>query len=348
MRNFDYDTFRTASIPNDVVMYLSQINEYKGKQQQFYKQKPEILEKLVQVAKIQSTAASNRIEGICTSDKRLHDLSTEKEKPRNRDEQEILGYRFCLDIIHENHDYIQVTPNYILQLHGYLYRYLPTSMGGHFKSSDNTIEEIGADGKKRVRFVPVSAFETSPAMDNLCTAYNRALEKEVTESLIINMQFVLDFLCIHPFMDGNGRMSRLLTLLLLYKHGYYVGKYISLESMIEKTKDSYYDALQASSQNWHENTNDAWEFIRYMLGVILAAYREFEDRVVLAAEQKMTKEKRVRTSIRSYVGLFTKAEIHDKYPDISLGTIERVLAKMKDEGTIISLGTGRSAKWKRI
>lgn len=229
MRNFDYDTFRTASIPNDVVMYLSQINEYKGKQQQFYKQKPEILEKLVQVAKIQSTAASNRIEGICTSDKRLHDLSTEKEKPRNRDEQEILGYRFCLDIIHENHDYIQVTPNYILQLHGYLYRYLPTSMGGHFKSSDNTIEEIGADGKKRVRFVPVSAFETSPAMDNLCTAYNRALEKEVTESLIINMQFVLDFLCIHPFMDGNGRMSRLLTLLLLYKHGYYVGKYISLE-----------------------------------------------------------------------------------------------------------------------
>ena len=348
MRNFDYDSFQKASVPNDIVMYLSQINEFKGKQQLFYKQKPDVLEKLVQVAKIQSTASSNRIEGIFTSDKRMRELASEKSAPRNRDEKEILGYRYCLDLIHENHDFIRITPNYILQLHGYLYRYLPQNLGGHFKGTDNTIEETDADGKTRVRFRPVSAFETPHAMENLCAAYNRALENEITDTLILNMQFVLDFLCIHPFTDGNGRMSRLLTLLVLYKCGYFVGKYISLESMIEKTKDSYYDALQASSENWHEKGNDAWEFIRYMLGIILAAYREFENRVVTAAEQKMTKEDRVRMGIRETIGLFTKAEIHERYPDISLGTIERVMAKMKEEGIILSLGTGRSAKWRRI
>ena len=347
MRTFDYDSFRKASIPNDVVMYLSQINEYKGKQQLFYKQKSDILEKLVSVAKIQSTASSNRIEGIFTTDKRLQELTAEKVAPRNRDEKEILGYRFCLDMIHESHDYIKVTPNYILQFHGYLYRYLPTNMGGYYKNTDNTIEETDADGKAHVRFKPVTAFETPQAMTDLCAAYNHALEREVTDSLIVNMQFVLDFLCIHPFIDGNGRMSRLLTLLVLYRSGYFVGKYISLESMIEKSKDSYYDALQASSQNWHENRNDSWEFIRYMLGIILAAYREFENRIVIVTEQKMTKEDRVRMGIEETIGLFTKAEIHEKYPDISLGTIERVIAKMRSEEIIIALGTGRSAKWKR-
>jgi len=347
MRTFNYDSIQPATIPNEVKMYVSLINEFKRKQEYIYSQQSDILDNLVAGTKIQSTGASNRIEGIATTDKRLRDLMEKDLEPHNKAEKEILGYRFCLDLIEDYHDEIVITSEYILQLQGYLLQHVPNSMGGSFKNADNMIEDTDKEGKKRVWFVPVTAAQTQKAMNDLCSSYNRAFKKGEISSLILSMQFVFDFLCIHPFNEGNSRMSRILMQMLLYRDGYYVGKYISIEAMIERTKDSYFDALRASSQGWHEGVNDSWAFVRYMLGNILAAYREFENRVTTVTEHKMSKEERVRKGIRETRGLFTKAGLMEKYPDISIATMERVLSQLKAEGVIETLGTGRSAKWKK-
>lgn len=254
MRDYNYRKNWNDLLTPEIVKKLTLIHEYKGEQRLFIEAHKDELKELVEIAKVQSTEASNKIEGISTADDRLKNLVQAKTTPRNRDESEIAGYRDVLNTIHENYDYIPINANYILQLHRDLYKFLGNIDGGIFKTSDNIIREMDAEGNEKIRFRPVAAWETPASIDELCKAYNEA--KGEADSLLLTMMFILDFLCIHPFNDGNGRMSRLLTLLLLYQSGFIVGKYISIEKIIEGSKETYYEVLQDSSINWHENEND--------------------------------------------------------------------------------------------
>ena len=341
MREFDFKASATKLLTNDVVNLLGCIHEYKGQQNLFIEAKADVLMHLLEIAKIQSTEASNRIEGIYTSDERIKALVQEKSAPRNRNENEIAGYRDVLATIHENYDYIPPRANVILQLHRDLYQYSGMGIGGHFKNTDNVIEEELEDGTKRVRFCPATAFETPEMIENLCNQFLREVDRGEVDPLLLIPMFVLDFLCIHPFNDGNGRMSRLLTLLLLYRSGYIVGKYISIEMLIEKTKDTYYDALQASSTGWHDGTNDYMPFVSYTLGILKSAYRTFTERVEHLTTKGISKPERVRQFIENRLGKVTKKDIMDACPDISATTIERTLGDLVKNGTIIKIGNGR-------
>lgn len=349
MRTFNYkETYQKLLTP-DVVSYLAQIHEQKGQQNLFIEAHADILTELLEVARIQSTEASNRIEGIITTDDRLKKLLMDKTAPRNRNEREIAGYRDVLNTIHENYDYLPVRPGTILQLHRDLYKFSNTGCGGNYKNSDNIIAEELPDGTRRVRFQPVPAWETPEAVENLCNAFSDALQSPDIDPLLLIPMFILDFLCIHPFNDGNGRMSRLLTLLLLYRSGYIVGKYISLEKLIADGKESYYDALQESDSGWHEGENDYLPFVRYMLGIIIAAYRDFSGRVQLLITKGFSKPDRVREIIRNSTGKLTKAEIMAQCPDVSQKTVERSLASLQESNEIIKIGGGRytSYIWNR-
>ena len=341
MREFDFKTAAAKLLTNDIVNMLGFIHEYKGQQNLFIEAKADVLSHLLEIAKIQSTEASNRIEGIYTSDERIKALVKEKSAPRNRNENEIAGYRDVLATIHENYDYIPPRANVILQLHRDLYQYSGIGIGGHFKNTDNVIEEELEDGTKRVRFRPATAFETPDMIENLCNQFLREVDCGEVDPLLLIPMFVLDFLCIHPFNDGNGRMSRLLTLLLLYRSGYIVGKYISIEMLIEKTKDTYYDALQASSTGWHDGTNDYMPFVSYMLGIIKSAYKTFSERVEHLTTKGISKPERVRQFIENKLGKVTKKDIMDACPDISATTIEKALGELVKDGTIIKIGNGR-------
>lgn len=341
MRNYSYKNKWQKLLTPEVVSLLTQIHEFKGEQTLFIEAKADTLTKLVEIAKIQSTEASNKIEGIYTSNERLKSLVSNKTTPRTRNEQEIAGYRDVLSTIHENHDFIPVKPSVILQLHRDLYKFSGKSIGGSYKSTDNVIAEEDSDGKQFVRFKPVPAWETPAAVDAICEAFDEILSESDADPLLIIPMFVLDFLCIHPFNDGNGRMSRLLTLLLLYRAGYIVGKYISIEKMIVQTKETYYEALQNSSAHWHEDTNDYIPFVQYVLGVVVAAYREFSSRVKLIAASNMSKPERVKVFIKETLGKITKAEIMEKCPDISQVTVQRALSEMVASGEIIKIGDGR-------
>ena len=274
----------------------------KGKQELFLEANIDELKTLLEVALIQSTGASNRIEGIFTSDKRLKELVSQKAEPRNRSEQEIAGYREVLATIHESYEYITPRPNIILQLHRDLYSYSQGNIGDTYKNSDNVIAETDAEGHQKARFIPVPAFQTAEAIDELCARFLEAWEANLIDKLILIPMFILDFLCIHPFNDGNGRMSRLLTLLLFYKAGYIVGKYVSMEMLIEKTKETYYEALQASSVGWHEGENSYEPFVKYYLGIMLKAYNEFENRVEHLKYHNLSKPDRIKAVIDNKVG----------------------------------------------
>ena len=345
MRNFNYEKVYKELLTPEIVQLLAQIHEHKGEHAQV---KEDELTHLIEIARIQSTEASNRIEGIYTSDDRLQKLVKDKTTPRDRSEKEIAGYRDVLATIHESYQYIPVKPGMILQLHRDLYKYSGMSIGGNYKTSDNVIEEEDANGNKHVRFRPVSSWETPEAMDRLCQAYNDLCNSGRYDPLLMIPVFIMDFLCIHPFNDGNGRMSRLLTLLLLYRAGYHVGKYISIEKLIERTKFNYYDDLQESSMNWHDEANNYVPFVSYQLGVILAAYREFADRVKIASENTR-KPNRVRDIIKSHLGTITKTEIMQQCPDVSQTTIQRALNDLVKSGEIIKIGGGRytSYTWNR-
>lgn len=345
MRSFEYKEKWKKLLTPEIVTYLTQIHEFKGEQTLFIEAKADTLSQLVDIAKIQSTEASNKIEGIYTSDERLKALVKDSTRPRTRNEREIAGYRDVLNTIHENHDYIPPKPSIILQLHRDLYKFEGMDIGGRYKTSDNIIEEQDAEGNKSVRFRPMPAWETPEAIEKLCQSYDEALNSENIDALIIIPMFVLDFLCVHPFNDGNGRISRLLTLLLLYRSGYIVGKYISIEKLIEQTKEIYYESLQLSSAGWHENKNDYEPFVKYMLGVIVAAYRDFSSRVSLLTTQGMSKPDRVKEIIRATLGPITKTEILAKCPDISQVTVQRALADLVDKGDIVKLGGGRYTKY---
>lgn len=345
MRNFEYEKKWEKLLNPDIVALLTQIHEFKGEQTLFIEAKADTLTQLMEIAKIQSTEASNKIEGIHTTEARLKALVKDKTTPKNRNEREIAGYRDVLNTIHESHDYIPLRINIILQLHRDLYKFEGYNIGGKYKESDNIIEEEDAAGNKYVRFKPVAAWETSETMDALCDSFTKAMEKGTIDPLLLIPMFVLDFLCIHPFNDGNGRMSRLLTLLLLYRAGYIVGKYISIERLIEKTKDSYYESLQESSIAWHEEENDYVPFVKYMLGVLVAAYREFSERVELLATGNLSKPERVAKLIEGTYGKISKSQIMEKLPDISRITVQRTLANLLESETIIKIGGGRYTQY---
>ena len=329
MHEFDFINRPKALLTPEVVALLTRLHECRGRQELFIEAEPDVLIALLEVAKIQSTDASNRIEGIYTTDERLKAIVQEKVKPRNRNEEEISGYRDVLATIHESYEYIAPRPNNILQLHRDLYSFSSSAVGGTYKNSDNII----------------AAFQTADAMLNLCTRYNEAIEAGTHDPLLLMPIFILDFLCIHPFNDGNGRMSRLLTLLLLYRAGFIVGKYISIEMLIGKSKDSYYEALQASSQNWHEDGNNYLPFLKYMLGVVVKAYNEFEDRVEHLRYRKVSKPERIKAIIERTPGKITKKDISQACPDISLTTIERTLADLLAAGYIEKTGIGRATAY---
>ena len=340
MRTFDYRKRYGRLLQPDIVALLAQIHEYKGEQALFVEAKADALTQLLEIAKIQSTEASNKIEGIYTSDERLKKIVYDKTMPKTRNEKEIAGYRDVLNTIHQNYDYIPVKPSIFLQLHRDLYKFAGNA-GGSFKSSDNVIAQEDEQGNKFVRFQPVPAWETPAYIDAICDAFEDACKDSQCDPLILIPMFILDFLCIHPFNDGNGRMSRLLTLLLLYRAGYIVGMYISIEKLIEQTKETYYETLQESSYNWHEEENDDAPFVRYMLGVIVAAYRDFSSRVQLLVTSGMSKPERVREVIRGSIGKMTRVQIMEKCPDISRVTVERALTDMAKKGEILKIGGGR-------
>ena len=343
MRNYNYRDKWQKLLTPEIVKKLTLISEYKGEQRLFIEAHKDELKELVEIAKIQSTEASNRIEGIFTADDRLKNLVQEKTTPRNRDESEIAGYRDVLNIIHENYDYIPINANYFLQLHRDLYKFVGNVDGGVFKTGDNIIQEEDDKGNKKIRFRPVPAWETAESIDALCEAYRDA--KGDVDPLILNAMFILDFLCIHPFNDGNGRMSRLLTLLLLYQSDYIVGKYISIEKIIEESKETYYEVLQDSSLNWHENENDYKPFVNYMLGVIVNAYKEFGSRVELVTNPNLSKSDRIREIIKNHIGTITKSELLEMNPDISDTTVQRTLAELLKNNEIKKIGGGRYTKY---
>lgn len=342
MHLFDYKERPKDLLTPEVVSLLGALRERKGRQDLYVEAKSDVLACLLEVAKVQSTGASNRIEGIFTSDERLAALVKEKAEPRNRSEEEIAGYREVLALIHESYEYIVPKVSILLQLHRNLYSFSSASRGGMFKTTDNVIAETGADGQQTVRFCPVPAFLTEDAVERLCTAYNEAIEEKRYDPLLLSMLFVLDFLCIHPFSDGNGRMSRLLTLLLLYRSGFIVGKYISVEMLIEKSKEQYYETLRESSQGWHDNEDSPLPFVRYMLSMLVKAYDEFEQRVEHLAFRRMPKGERIREIVSRQLGKITKREIMQLAPDVSETTIENTLAEMLAEGMIEKVGKARA------
>ena len=341
MKNFDYSLLSTRTFDREVINYIGLIHEFKGRQQLYLEQKPQELETLVEIAKIQSTESSNAIEGITTTKARLKSLMADKTTPRDRGEKEIKGYRHVLNVIHENFDYVPIRKNYILQLHKMLYQFTEERFGGSFKDTPNEIDMVYPDGRAVLLFKPLEPFETPYAVEKICEEYDKAINTYGIDPLIAIPVFILDFLCIHPFNDGNGRMSRLLTTLLLCKSGFVIGRYISLEKKIELTKDEYYVALQESSQNWHEEKNDDTAFIKYILGTIVAAYRDFEERVNMLGK-KVSARDMVEKAIRSKIGKFTKNDIMELCPEIGRGSVENSLKALCEEGIIKKEGQGRA------
>ncbi len=349
MRNFDYPKLAERKWDMEVVSYLARIHEYKGKQELFLRQKPAELERLTETAGIQSTEASNRIEGIVTTGTRLRQLFTDRTAPRNRDEDEIMGYRDVLNTINENYEYIPLRSSYILQLHRDLLKYAGYSYAGQYKNVQNYINETRADGSVVTRFTPVPPYETEGALEAACALYAQAVAQDKVDPLILIPVFICDFLCIHPFNDGNGRMSRLLTLLLLYQNGYEVGKYISIERQIELTKDVYYDVLNTAGQGWYEEVNDPTPFIKYMLRIILACYVEFEERLNVAGTEDpvLTAYDIVKTYVLEKVGKFTSTDVMEACPGAGRSSVLNALKKLRDEGVIIKTGNGRSTCYVR-
>ena len=347
MRNFNYSSIKDQKWDSEILGLIAAIYKEAGKQEMYLKQRPEELEKLVEIAKIQSTEASNAIEGIVTTNTRIKQLVAEKTTPRNRNEQEIAGYRDVLAIIHESFDAIMISQNYILQLHKILYSHMNNPLAGRTKNVQNYISATYPDGNTKIMFTPLAPYETPKALDAICDEYNCVIGNMELEPLIAIPVFIHDFLCIHPFNDGNGRMSRLLTTLLLYRSGFYVGKYISLEAKIAKNKDLYYEALQASQDGWLEGKEDPVPFIKFLLGTILAAYKDFGDRFSLVEEKKPALEI-VRMATVNKIGRFKKQDIRELCPSLSISSIEGALRTMVDNGELIREGAGKNTCYYRI
>ena len=347
MRAFNYSDLKDAKWDSEILGLVAAIYKEAGKQEMCLKRSLEKLDKLVEIAKIQSTEASNAIEGIVTTSTRIRQLVEEKTTPRNRDEQEIAGYRDALNIIHESFNAIPLTRNYILQLHKVLYSHMSNPMAGKTKNVQNYISATYPSGRTEILFTPLAPFETPEALDRICEEYARVAGNAEAEPLIVIPVFIHDFLCIHPFNDGNGRMSRLLTALLLYQNGFYVGRYISLEAKIAKNKELYYDALRRSQNGWHVGEEDPVPFIKYLLGTILAAYRDFDDRFALV-ETKLSAEETVRRATMQKIGRFKKQDIREMCPSLSISSVEGALRKLVAAGELKREGVGKSIYYYRL
>ena len=346
MRDFNYSAIKDKKWDSELLGLVAAIYKEAGKQELYLKQRPGELEKLVEIAKVQSTQASNAIEGIVTTNTRIRQLVQEKTTPRDRNEQEIAGYRDVLNIIHESFDAIPITRNYILQLHKILYSHMNNPMAGRTKNVQNYISATYPDGHTETLFTPLAPYETPEALDRICEEYNRVIGNMEVEPLIAIAIFIHDFLCIHPFNDGNGRMSRLLTTLLLYRNGFYVGRYISLEAKIAKNKDLYYDALGRAQVGWHEGEEDSVPFIKYLLGTILSAYKDFADRFALV-ETKLPALETVRRATMDRVGRFTKQDIRELCPSLSVSSVEGALRKLVASGELTREGAGKKTRYYR-
>ena len=348
MRKYDYSFLEKEAIPSTVASYLFAIERNRILSDAFKDKYPKVFTNLVKIAKIQSVKASNAIEGIVTTDKRIESLVNKDTEPLNQDEREIAGYRDALERIHADYEVLDVDIRQLLLLHRILLEHAQKPSRGNFKTSNNVIAIHHADGSSSVRFRPVSAMETPSSMEQLEIAFFEARQNSNINPLLLIPCFVLDFLCIHPFDDGNGRMSRLISLLLLYKSGYDVGKYVSLEFMINKTKGAYYEKLYASSAGWADNANSYWPFVEYFLLTLLSAYNELSDRYNIIKDKKLSKAERVEETIRQTLGKITKEDIHNFWPDISYNTIELELSRLLKERKIEKIGTtnGASYYWK--
>ena len=347
MRDFNYSKIKEQKWDSEVLSLIAAIYKYAGKQELYLKQRTHELGKLVEIAKIQSTESSNAIEGIVTTNTRIKQLVEESTTPKSRDEEEIAGYRDVLNIIHESFDAIPITKNYILQLHKILYSHMNNPIAGQTKTVQNYISATYPDGHTEVFFTPMAPFETPEALEKICEEYNRVIGNLEVEPLIAIPVFIHDFLSIHPFNDGNGRMSRLLTTLLLYRSGFYIGKYISLEAKIAKNKDLYYEALADSQIGWHEGKEDAIPFVKYILGTILAAYKDFEERMTII-EPKLSALEMVRRASENKIGRFNKQDIRELCSTLSDSSIEAALRKLVLSDELQKEGKGKSTCYFRV
>ena len=346
MRQFDYSELKKRTWDGEILRLTSAVYKEAGKQESALNRRPAELEKLIEIAKIQSTEYSNKIEGIVTTSTRLKQIVKEKTTPKNRSEMEIAGYRDVLNLIHEDFDVIPITKNYILQLHKIMYSYSNNPMAGRTKNVQNYISKKRPDGHTEILFTPLKPYETDSALDKICEEYNRAIADENIEPLILIPVFIHDFLCIHPFNDGNGRMSRLLTTLMLYQNGFFIGKYISLESKIAKNKDLYYESLARSQDGWHAGLDNPDEFIKYILGTVLSAYKDFSERFSLIEIKKPAAET-VKLAVQSKIGRFSKRDIIELCPNLSLSSVESGLRKLVESGEIVREGTGKNIRYHR-
>lgn len=347
MNSFERNVLDNPTITIAILNLTNKIAEHRGKQALYERQLPQVLDTLRYHAIIQSTESSNRIEGITVSSRRFDSIMKDKSQPKDRSEAEIAGYRDVLRTIQERYSYIPIRSNTILQLHRDLMAYVGAGQGGKWKAVDNVIQETLPSGEKRVRFEPTPAWQTPDAMESLCQKFDVKRDFGELPDVILIATFILDFLCIHPFPDGNGRMARLLSLLLLYQSGYTVGRYISLEKIIEETKEQYYDTLHKSSQGWHDGTQDLIPWIEYFLTVILKAYHRFEERVgdVEHTQKRGWKQKRVRDVIQAFMADFTISDVEERCPGISRAMITKTLNDMSKEGVIECIEKGRNAQW---
>jgi len=346
MKSLDRNYLEEQAIPLEFAGTLRLLGEYRGKQELFTRQTPQVLNTLKQIAIVQSTESSNRIEGVIVEEKRLKALLEKKKTPQNRSEAEVVGYRDVLAQIHTSFDRFSIDPKTILKIHGDMLRHTDLT-GGEWKKKDNTIEERLPDGRWVTRFVPTSARETPYYMEELCRRFNQLWEERRIDRLLLMHAFVLDFLCIHPFTDGNGRVSRLLTVLLLHQAGYEVGRYISLERFIEESKETYYEVLQRTSNHWHEGHHQILPWWRYSLGILIAAYRDFEDRVGIVRATRGAKTVWVQEAVRNLPEKFTVGELIRVCPGVSRPMLRVILESLRKEGKLEVVGTGRGAMWRK-
>lgn len=347
MHRFDYSFLKNGLLPANLLNTTMSIASLKTMESFRKESHLEIFTELESIAKVQSVKSSNAIEGIITSDERIAQIVNQNSSPLNHDEAEIAGYRDALTQIHTGHDTIPFSQESILSLHGTLLARLGQNRSGAFKTDDNVILEMDKSGNRKVRFEPVRAAETSNAMEQLELAYMDAASDESINQLLPIPCVMLDFLCIHPFRDGNGRMSRLLSLLLLYKNGYDVGKYISYEEQINNNKAWYYESLKNSSVGWHENSNDYFPFMQHFLSMLYLCYQELDKRFATVNSNKITKKSRIEATVLNSLLPISKSEICKILPDISPTTVEYVLGKMMNSGIITTVGKGRGTKYLR-
>lgn len=344
MRKFDYTFLGQGMVPAGVANLVGAIREIKGMESRRMDLFPDMFSSLEQIARLESVRGSNAIEGIVTTDQRIREIVNGNTAPLNHDEMEIAGYRDALDIVHNNYPTMQINGPTVLELHRTMLSRTPQG-GGAYKGSDNVVMEMDTFGTRRIRFQPVAAVETPAAMEQLILAYMSARSDSSINSLLLTPCFVLDFLCIHPFPDGNGRMSRLLSLLALYKSGFDAGKYVSFEEQINNGKPQYYEALKMSSEGWHTNENSYFPFMENFLTTLLICYRKLNERFDIVQEKRTAKAGRIEAAVLRSMKPISKKEISDLFPDISPTTIEAALGRMVRNGEITKTGGARSTKY---